>query len=142
MAWYACLGHRRALDVALLLPRARVDPRSVRGVLRRPVDDEHDGDRWVFTPDPRKPSWHGPRFPEDFPGAPAGVRGPAFGEPDLDGPHQGSRGHPGRRRDQLLADRSLSARLRRELRHPQSDALLRLRPPRFRGASGTARGHL
>ena len=43
--------------------------------------------------------------------------------------------HPARGRDQLLADRRLPARLRRQLRHPQGDALLRLRPPRFRGAA-------
>ena len=74
-------------------------------------------------------------FLQDLPGAPAGVRRPPLGQPDLDGPHQGRRRHPGRRGDQLLADRRLSARLRCELRHPQGDALLRLRPPRFRGAA-------
>ena len=50
--------------------------------------------------------------------------------------------HPGRRGHQLLADRRLSAWLWRELRHPQGDALLRLRPARFRGAARTARRHL
>ena len=54
LARHARPRHRRALDVALLLPRARADPRHLRGVLRRPADDEHDGDRRVLAPDPRK----------------------------------------------------------------------------------------
>ena len=35
----------------------------LRGVLRRPADDEHDGDRRVLATDPRGPAGHDPRLP-------------------------------------------------------------------------------
>ncbi|CAA9575734.1 MAG: NADH-ubiquinone oxidoreductase chain D, partial [uncultured Thermomicrobiales bacterium] len=134
--------HRRPLDVALLLPRAGADPRHLRDLLRRPADDQHDGDRGLLAADPREPAGHGPRLLPDLPGAAGGVRGAPLGQPDLDGPDQGRRrDHPGGRY-QLLADRRLPPRLGHQLRRPQGDAVPGLRPARLRGAARPAWRHL
>ena len=74
-------------------------------------------------------------FLRDLPGAAAGVRRPPRRQPDLDGAHQGRRHHLAGGGDLLLADRRLPARLRHQLRRPQGQPVLRLRPPRLRGAA-------
>ncbi len=58
---------------------------------------------------------------------------------DLDRAHEGHRRYfrPGCHR--LLPHRRLPARFRRELRHPQGDAVPGLRPARLRGSPGNAR---
>ncbi len=60
-------------------------------------------------------------------------------ESDLDCAHQGHRRHLAASRHRLLPHRRVPARLGRELRHPQGDAVSGLRPARFRGSAGDPR---
>src|SRR5699024_8239112 len=81
--------YRRAVDVAVLLPRTRNDPRYLRDVLRRPADDQHDGDWRVLSPNPGHAGRADLQLLPGLPGATGRVRGDSDGEPDLGGPHQG-----------------------------------------------------
>ena len=135
-------GHRRDDGVPLRVPRARADPRSVRGDVRRAADLQLDAHRRAAAGSAAGLGQEGPPVLRHHGRQGRRVRGAADAQPDLARTDQGHRPDHRRAGGGARAQRPAAARLGRAARRPQGRAVRGLRRDAVRRAGRHRRRHL